>query len=106
MFHARKQCQALIDMRNRPDDIKKCLADSEEIRENISNILNFLEQMAAAVRDGICDEPFAKRLFGGIVINVWHATREWVEDQRVSRGRSQLFVELEELYARWRIIEK
>lgn len=102
MFHARKQCQAIIDMRDRPNEIRELLLTNEESRENISNILNFLEQLAIAVREGACDETFAKRLFGGIVTNVWHATRAWVEDQRTSRSRPQLWAELQALYDRWR----
>jgi hypothetical protein len=102
MVHLRTQCQELIDNRDKPAEIRKLLEANTAMQTNVGNMLNFLEQLALSVRERRCDEVFAKRLFCGIVTNMWHATESWVKEQRAKRGRSQLWAELEFLYNCWR----
>jgi hypothetical protein len=102
MFHMRKQCQEIIEKRDQPDEIKNTIAANTDKQTNVGNILNFLEELALAVNEKKCDEAIAKRLFCGIVVNIWHATEGWVKEKRTARGRPQIWAELEALYHRWK----
>jgi hypothetical protein len=102
MYHMRKECIGIIDKRNTPDQVKKILQENENQATNIRNALNFLEDMALSVNRGRCDEGIARDLFCGIVLNIWHATGPWVVAERVRLGRTQAYVQLENLFNRWR----
>jgi hypothetical protein len=102
MFHLRKECRELIENRNNPEAILKSLNADPAKATNAGNILNFLEELALSANKSRCNEEIARDLFCGIVLNIWHATEPWVKQQRVSRGRQQLWVQLQSLYERWK----
>jgi hypothetical protein len=102
MFHMRKASRVIIDLRHKPDEILSKINESDDIQVNVSNILNFLEEMAISVNRKRCDDVVAKALFCGIVVNIWHSCEQWAKQQRTNRGRSQLWTELEMLYGRWK----
>jgi RNA binding exosome subunit len=102
MFHLRKECQEIIDNKNNPQQIMTSIKGDKIKDVNVSNILNFLEELALSVNQKRCDETIAKLLFCGIVMNIWHATEPWVKSERTRLGRPPLWIELESLYQRWR----
>jgi hypothetical protein len=99
MFYLRNECQEIIVNRANPEQILKSLQEDPKKATNVSNILNFLEVVALSVRLKRCEEEIVKSL----VINIWHATQPWVNHQRTTRGRSQIWMELESLYTDWRV---
>lgn len=102
MFHIRNECRNLVDDRKEPDKILIELQKDRAKATNAGNVLNFLEELAISIEKKRCNEPMAKSLFCGIVINIWHATEPWVKEQRIDRGRPQLWSKLEALYGEWK----
>lgn len=102
MYHTRKECLSVIENRNSPQDVKRSLQEKEDKATNMRNALNFLEDMALSVNSGRCDEKIAKDLFCGIVLNIWHATGDWVQAERVRLGRTQAYIQIEVLFNRWK----
>ena len=103
MFHIRKQCKIIIDRREKPYEVLNEIKKSDDTQTNVGNVLNFLEELALSVNSRRCDGETAKKLFCGIVVNIWHATEPWVKEQRTTRGRAQLWSEFEALYHQWKI---
>jgi Domain of unknown function (DUF4760) len=102
MFHIRKAFQEVLEKGMREKDKASDFIDEDVGRRaNVGNLLNFLENMALSVNSERCDDQVAKKLFCGIVINCWGVTNGWIAHQRVSRGRPQLWIELETLHKRW-----
>jgi hypothetical protein len=102
MFHVRKACHEIIEMRNdERDKVKEKIEADGTARSNIVHILNFLEELAVAVRTERADYTYSKRMFAGIVINVYHVAQHWIDEERKRRGRPQLWVELRWLYEQW-----
>ena len=102
MFHLRKASQQIMDNRTNPAALQAAINEDKNLDLNVSNILNFLEELSVSVCKGRCDETIAKSLFCGIVLNTWHATEPWIRAERTRLGRGQLWTELENLYIRWR----
>lgn len=102
MYHTRKECGAVINKRTTPQNVKELLEKDENAATNIRNALNFLEDLSLSVNNGRCDEEIAKGLFCGIVLNIWHATSHWVQSERVRLGRTQAYVQLEQLFNGWK----
>ena len=104
MYHARDACREIMDMMEQTEAQRQRRFDDEEkLRTNIRPVLNFLEELALSVRESRADEPTCKRLFAGIVINVYHVTEPWIREQRRRRNRPQLWVELAWLYGKWSV---
>ena len=102
MFHSRDVCRQIMDMKDKPEhERKKELNDNENLRKNVRPVLNFLEELALAVRIERTDSDLSKRMFAGIVISVYHVAEPWIKDQRLTRNRPQLWSELEWLYRKW-----
>lgn len=102
LFHVRQHCEEIVQNRSNQEAIKDKIDGDKNFSANIKHVLNFLEEMALCVNQQACNEEIAKALFCGIVINVWHATEFFVKEQRTSRGRPQIWRELESLYGRWK----
>jgi hypothetical protein len=102
MFHVRDACREIMDMMDQPDAERRRRFDEEEaLRKNIRPVLNFLEELSYSIREERADEATSKRLFAGIVINVYHVTEPWIREQRQRRNRPQLWAELGWLYQEW-----
>lgn len=102
MFHIRKDSQDIIEMGMK--ELAGCTKYIEEDvnrKANIRNLLNFIEELAVAVHTERADEAVAKRLFCGIVLNIWNVCEEWAKIQRAARARPQLWIETEKLHQVW-----
>lgn len=107
MFHSRKILRKITSLNNPQDVIRWLETDDEfgkkEDKENCArHILNFLEEFAAAIHEDYCDEEYLKRLFRGIVINIWSAMRDWAMQERRKKHRPTIFIETETLYNSWK----
>ena len=105
MFHTRDACRQIMDMLSPTVDAARAkdeLEADEVMRRNLRPILNFLEELALAIRTERADQEITRRFFAGIVTNVFLVTEEWIKDQRAHRKRPQLWVEFEWLYKTWR----
>ena len=87
MFYARKQFDEILEYKGDPNKVEELIKQSKDKETNVKNVLNFLEQLSLCVLKAQCNESVARDLFGGIVINIWHATENWVKFQRAHRGR-------------------
>lgn len=102
MFHVRKACQDVMEMRNQDRAVvAEKVAGDQQLKNNMVHILNFLEELAVAVRTERADTAYSQRMFAGIVINVYHVLQHWIDDERTRRQRPQLWVEFRWLYDQW-----
>ena len=70
--------------------------------DNISNALNFFEELATCIKEGSVDETAAKHLFGGIIVNLWASAGRWLAiEQANSMAQKTACCELAELVSRW-----
>lgn len=102
IFHVRQQCQNLLDAKGNQDEVRKIIDASDNSKTNVKHLLNFLEELAVSLECGLCDEAVAKRLFCGIVVDLWHSVDFYVREHRTRRGRPKIWVDLEKLYDRWK----
>jgi hypothetical protein len=70
-------------------------------KANVGSLLNFLDVMALSVTTLRSDDEIARRIFCGVVFNAWSVTHDWVNHQRIAKGRPQCWIELETLHKRW-----
>ena len=70
--------------------------------DNISNALNFFEELATCIKEGSVDETAAKHLFGGIIVSLWATAGRWLAiEQANSMAQKTACCELADLVARW-----
>jgi hypothetical protein len=72
-------------------------AGREEKRRIIHNYLGFWELLAAAIKEGVIDEPTAVRIARGRVVAVCKNYARFVETERTRQHAPKLYCELEDL---------
>lgn len=101
MYYSRKACREIISKRKNPQAIKDELLNDPDVRTNVNNVLNFLDELALSVREGRADNEIAKRQFGGLVQHFFSALRLYREHWVVDFGREDVWAELNWLYNQW-----
>lgn len=81
--------------------VRELLDKDESVANNARHVLNFLEELAIAVRIGHVDEELVSDAFAGLVIRSFKAYESWINEHRRVTGRQKLWTELETLYRRW-----
>lgn len=85
----------------RGQKIKEAIANDDKLERSLISTMNFLEELAFAIHEGVVDADMQKRLFRGTVTRYFETLRPWVEQSRDLRG-DNLYVEVEKLYDLWK----
>ncbi len=70
---------------------------------NITALLNFFEEMAHAIENGLVDEGALKGQFAGHVIGAFQIAKPYVDQLRTQRARPLIWKPLEDLCMRWHV---
>ena len=70
-------------------------------RSNVTDVINFFEEMAIAIYSNIADEDTLKRGFRGLVHLYWMALQDFAEQRRQRFSNPRIFIEFENLHKRW-----
>lgn len=95
MYDLRVELRAVLkgeDEKQRQD-----LAIEKEV--DVSHVLNFLEEMCAAIKFELVDEPILEDQFAGIVVAIWKPLGAWIEHDRA--GNKKQWENLEQTYYKW-----
>lgn len=98
MFHMRDIIRELFEL---VPDSPEFAQLGRERKTNVIHCLNFLEEIALAIKSGDADEDILKDAFRGAVLEASTKLQNWIREQRVSRGRPRVWCELEELARKW-----
>jgi hypothetical protein len=104
LFHSRAACYKALDLHNKQKDagaVTELLKSDAQLALNARHVLNFLEELAIAVRIEHVDEELAARAFAGLVIRSYRAFNPWINEHRTAAQRQKLWSELEALYEKW-----
>ncbi len=86
-----------------PSAVKALLLDpkQERVAANIRYMLNFLEELAVAIKEEHGDRGFLKGAFQGIVARAHDALSEWIIEHRLVTGRQDIWEQFDVLYETW-----
>jgi len=70
-------------------------------RSNVTDLLNFFEEMAIAINMGVADEDTLKRSFRGLLHLYCMALEDFIKQRRSKFNNPRIFLEIENLYTRW-----
>ncbi len=111
-FHARKSyreimAQMLQKMEQEPkgDRLKLIneLIDEEPDREqNLTNVLNFFEEMALLINKGVIDEGVIEEIYHTVIVRCYSQLEPWIRELRSKRGE-RVYGDLKKLYERWSV---
>jgi hypothetical protein len=73
-----------------------------QLRHDVRHILNFLEEIAIAIRQDYADEEILKTFFIGVVIRAHEALSVWVPAHRRNTGRPKIWDQFFLLYDSWK----
>lgn len=80
--------------------IQERIKDDDMLELNITNVLNYLEDLAVLVEKGFVNEDIIRELFQTNVIRYHDVFEPWIADLRNRRG-SRLYKGLESLCRKW-----
>lgn len=80
--------------------IKAELESDEVLRQEFIFVLNFFEEMAASIHQGIAKESMLKEFFRSIVCTYMQVFGCWINDRRIIKG-DKAFIRIEELFEKW-----
>jgi transcriptional accessory protein Tex/SPT6 len=75
--------------------------EDEAFRSNVTDLLNFFEEMAIAIDMGVADENTLKRAFRGLLHLYCMALQDFVKQRRTKFNNPRILLEIENLYTRW-----
>jgi hypothetical protein len=105
-FYARQSWHEIsqVFQRDGADGVQKLLADEakKQILHDVRHILNFLEEIAMAVREDYADQEILKTFFTGIVIRAHEALADWMPEHRRKTGRPKIWEQFYLLYDAWK----
>jgi hypothetical protein len=83
--------------------VKTLLQDpaSEELQMNVRHILNFLEEIAIAIKSQHADEELLKDAFKSIIFRAGEALKDWIPEHRRVTGRNDIWDQFDDLYTKW-----
>jgi Domain of unknown function (DUF4760) len=105
LFHARSATHKVLETFKRPgggDGAVRALLNSDEnVAMNARHVLNFLEELAIAVKVDHADEELLATAFAGLVLRSFRAYQSWIAEHRSAADRQKVWAELEGLYKKW-----
>jgi hypothetical protein len=84
--------------------IIKHLEDNPKERDDITTLLNFLEEMSICVEEKIVKEELLIKFFKGIVISYCKVYSPYIQDRREKRANPNLYKPLTNLWEKWSTI--
>ena len=78
------------DVRDTPDNLMAAVV-----------ILNYLEEVAIAVNQGLADEAIAKNLFEKSFLDAWQSLGDFIASRRSSPPNENLYLNMEKLVKKW-----
>lgn len=106
-FNARRAARDVIQpiMNKSPEDLlaalRKSVAEDPEREHNLTDVLNFLEQLAVAINKEIVDEETLRELYHTVIVRYYSTLEPWINEMRRLRS-PRLYQDLEALYDRWK----
>lgn len=83
----------------------KCLMDllsNPSKRQDVTNILNFLEEMSIGIQEGLLEEELLKKFYRGIVITYCKTFSFYIAQRRNITGNDNVYSGLTSLSDKWR----
>lgn len=68
---------------------------------NVNHVLNFWEELAFSIENGLVDRQMVREQFEGLVVTLWLTLKTYVVDHRSKRQRPRAFKAVENLYEEW-----
>ena len=101
MHYARDVCRQVYDHRGKEAAEVIAFASGEKVKTNITNTLNFFEEMAFSIDYEIADPELVKEQFCGVVTTIFSILKPWIDQERVNRGRPKIWIRVEDLFTKW-----
>jgi hypothetical protein len=103
LFHARSASFKALQLYDQSGDkaVRELLDKDELVAANVRHVLNFLEEVAIAIRVGYADETILADAFAGLVLRCFRTYQSWIAEHRSNTKRQKMWIELEGLYKRW-----
>lgn len=89
-----------LDPQKRTDYINKLYGDADK-KQEIVNVLNFLEEMSMCVYLGLVDETILKEFYRYIVGTYYATFKLFIDLSRSDKNNERLYINLTNLCARW-----
>ena len=87
---------------DKEEKIKKYLDDNPNKKQDIVNLLNFLESMSICIKEGIVDEDLLLKFYRFIVIRYWDTFDSYILTRRKATDNYKIYKELEMLSEKWK----
>lgn len=101
MHYLRDICRQVYDLRGSPPEAVQTFANNASNKTNVTNMLNFFEEMGFAIEAELVDTDLLRDQFCGVVTSVFQILRPWIEQERVNRGRPNIWIKVERLNGDW-----
>ena len=105
-FHDRQQWRSLLDKIHgmSPVEIAQLFQNDRADRAVVVDVLNFFEEVALAVNEGLADEDTLLKFFKDMLEGYYHQAAEWINRLRAdgTRPRPKVYLQFEILIKRWR----
>lgn len=82
--------------------INELIDEVPDREQNLTNVLNFFEEMAVLTNKGIIDEEVIEEIYHTEIIRCYSQLEPWIKELRSKRGE-RIFGDLKKLYERWSI---
>ena len=102
MHYARDACRQVYEHRGKTAAEIIQFANNMTVKNNIINTLNFFEELAFSLEAGLADRVLLRDAFCGIVLEVFSILKPWIDQERITRGRPNIWIKVEGLYNSWR----
>jgi hypothetical protein len=86
---------------NRSEHLQEWLKQKPSARQDVTLILNLLEQMAIFWKAGLLDEALLKEFYKPIVQQCWMVLNPYVMVRRLEENDRSLYIALEQLHDNW-----
>ena len=102
MHYGRDTCRKTYEMVGRPAVDIIAFGENSANKTNLTNMLNFFEELSFAVDHSLADEELAREQFSGIISTVFSILKPWIDHVRATRQKPRIWIELESLNTKWR----
>ena len=101
--HVKMAAGKVIEIRENQDAqaVTARVTQDDTFRSNVTDVINFFEEMAIANDAKIVDEAMLRRTFRGLVHLYWMALQDFAEQRRQRFNNPRIFREVERLHQRW-----
>ena len=105
-FLERQQWRVVLDKIHgmTPAQVADLFNKDRADRAVVVDVLNFFEEVALAVNEGLADEETLLKFFRDMLEGYYHQSAEWINRLRTddTRPRPKVYIEFETLIKRWR----